>query len=137
MWYDQQKICFECTGCGACCKRHGEVYVTDKELAEIINYMDTHHITNPLTHIRQEHEGLWAIPIPEQGACPLLGKDDRCTVHEVKPWQCRAYPFWPEVMQSKDSWTEEGLFCEGINRGKEHPSSEIEAQMKDDPFMDD
>ena len=138
MWYDNRAICFACTGCGACCKREdGEVYLTQQELGAIERFLTAHGRAFPVTHINQESEGLWSIPIPTGGACPFLDEANRCSIQEVKPWQCSAYPFWPEVMSSEEAWEEEARFCEGMNRGERHSTQQIEATMKDDPFLDE
>ena len=136
-WYDRpdRALCFECTGCGACCQREGEVYVTDEELDAIARFARREGLKLELTHVKLEHAGLWSIPIPAGGACPLLDQEGRCSVHEVKPWQCRAYPFWPEIMQGEASWREEGEFCEGIGRGASHAPSLIDHLMGQDPFL--
>jgi Fe-S-cluster containining protein len=51
--------------------------------------------------------------------CPLLtesGKDERyCRVHEVKPVQCAAFPFWPELLDSASEWAEAKAYCPGID----------------------
>lgn len=36
-------------------------------------------------------------------------------MYEVRPTQCRTYPFWPQFMVSKSEWDAEQTRCEGIN----------------------
>lgn len=68
----------------------------------------------------------YEIDVPEGSACPLLTKDGRCSVHDIKPRQCRTYPFWPELLESKEAWDSEELYCEGINRpGRNYDLDEI------------
>jgi len=51
------------------------------------------------------------------GACVFL-KDGLCQVHEVKPTQCRSWPFWEENLESPQSWANEVAdFCPGEGRG--------------------
>ena len=61
----------------------------------------------------------------KDGRCIFLGKDNGCKVYEARPVQCRTYPFWPEVVNSRTSWTREAKRCEGIERGKRVPLSRI------------
>ena len=55
-----------------------------------------------------------------------------CKVHEVKPLQCRTWPFWSSVIESKDTWIEASRgpeLCPGIgiedSEGK-HTYTEVE-----------
>lgn len=74
---------------------------------------------------RRDHEGTFVIDVRPGGGCTFLD-GNKCTVHEVKPIQCRTYPFWPEVLESKAAWAAESLECEGIARGGVVvPASEI------------
>ena len=44
----------------------------------------------------------------KDGSCIFLGDDGKmCTIYEARPVQCRTYPFWPNIMQSKEKWDEE------------------------------
>lgn len=137
MWYKKRPICFTCTGCGACCKREeGEVYITQKELKAIERYLKKQERPFPAMYMKKESDEIWSIEIGPQGACPFLDSENRCSIQPVKPWQCSAYPFWPEVMQSEFAWEEEARFCEGMNQGEVHSAEEIEEEMKGDPFLE-
>lgn len=48
-------------------------------------------------------------PVPGEGgdACIFLGEDNRCTIYEARPLQCRTYPYWPRMMMSRDEWLAE------------------------------
>ena len=54
----------------------------------------------------------------------------RCAVYQVRPSQCRNWPFWPQNLTDADSWTRAGLRCRGINRGQVHTQDEIERIRK-------
>ena len=51
-------------------------------------------------------------------------------VYPVRPLQCRTYPFWPEVLASRQAWQREARRCEGINRGRAVPAGRIRRQLK-------
>ncbi len=59
-------------------------------------------------------EGTLRIDVEDGDACPLLGDDERCSVHDIKPLQCASYPFWSEVVASRWTWRREAFACEGI-----------------------
>jgi Fe-S-cluster containining protein len=45
--------------------------------------------------------------------CRFLGKDSLCTVHEVKPLLCKAYP-WKSIFESAEKKIEFYTRCEGL-----------------------
>lgn len=138
MWYDQSEgLCFECTGCGACCRRPGEVYLTHEEVDALSAFLKLSVDHFEQTYLKLEPEGLWSIHIEPGKPCPFLDEQERCTVQPVKPWQCRAYPFWPEVVETAQSWEEEAACCEGIGRGKRHSPEDVAEIMSEDPFLQD
>lgn len=63
--------------------------------------------------------------------CIFLAEDGkRCTIYEVRPVQCRTYPYWTHLISSKERWVGEAVVpvdvpgkhwspeeggCEGIN----------------------
>jgi len=55
--------------------------------------------------------------VPRRAQCPFLVKGG-CGIHKVKPLQCRAFPFWPELISSKRNWQQAAKFCPGIERGE-------------------
>jgi Fe-S-cluster containining protein len=40
-----------------------------------------------------------------------------CSVYDVRPLQCRTWPFWDGLLSSKKAWDEAGKRCHGINQG--------------------
>ena len=52
-----------------------------------------------------------------------------CEVYEVRPVQCRTFPFWPEVLESEDSWLEYSAECPGMDRGKRYTLAQIERSL--------
>ena len=45
---------------------------------------------------------------------------DGCAVYEARPFQCRSYPFWRELLASKKAWREAARSCPGIGRDAGH-----------------
>jgi uncharacterized protein len=54
---------------------------------------------------------------PLGSQCHFL-KDGGCSVHPVKPVQCRLYPFWPELVENRAKWEGERAVCPGIGKGE-------------------
>ena len=45
--------------------------------------------------------------------CVFL-KDKRCSIYDVRPTQCRTFPFWPSLMRNREEWEKAAKNCEGI-----------------------
>lgn len=53
-------------------------------------------------------------------SCVFL-KDNRCSIHPVRPKQCQTFPWWPQNLQSPHSWKKAASACEGID----HPDAPL------------
>ena len=83
-------IRFSCQkGCTRCCDVQGYVYRT-----------------RHLLRLRK----------PRSKQCHFLNASG-CSIHPVKPVQCRLFPFWPELLESRKAWEETGRRCPGIGTG--------------------
>ena len=51
---------------------------------------------------------------PTDQHCVFL-KDNKCSVYEVRPSQCRTYPFWPQHILGRAEWEAEAVRCEGMS----------------------
>lgn len=47
-------------------------------------------------------------------------ENDSCLIYDVRPYQCRMFPFWPENLQDVESWQAVKEICQGIGRGRFH-----------------
>jgi Fe-S-cluster containining protein len=62
--------------------------------------------------------GKWSLiekSFGEDFHCVFLENGKLCSIYEVRPIQCRTYPYWPSVMESQKTWNEEKQLCEGID----------------------
>jgi Fe-S-cluster containining protein len=112
-WY-KQGLRFECTGCGGCCTgAPGYVWVTEEEIEAIANHLNLSVDYFSKKYVRVA-EGKYSLKetLPNND-CVFL-QDKRCTVYEVRPVQCRTFPFWTHLLKSKKEWEEAAKSCEGI-----------------------
>jgi Fe-S-cluster containining protein len=100
----------------------GEVYLTEQDLERIAAHLQLTHADFEEKYVHRTKRTL-RLRKPPQGQC-LFHRDNRCSIHVVKPVQCRVFPYWPEIIESGDTWTEAGRTCPGINKG---PLVQIEA----------
>jgi len=64
--------------------------------------------------------------------CIFWDDDQGCTVYEVRPDQCRTFPFWEELVESPEAWAEESAKCPGMDSGRRYTQAEIEGTLRGD-----
>ncbi len=130
-YYQRASLRFECTGCGECCSGGPDYYVflTEREAEAIRRHLGLTAAWFKRRYLRRTPEGDRVINNQGGGRCVFLTRDNRCTVYAVRPLQCRTYPFWPEVVESRAQWRVEARRCEGIDRGQVIPLARIRALL--------
>jgi Fe-S-cluster containining protein len=115
-WYNQG-LNFKCTGCGKCCTgSSGYVWVSQEEIASIALYLKLDINEFVKKYIRVIN-GRFSLKEKINGPdfdCIFL-KEKQCQVYEVRPVQCKSFPWWKENLISKESWNEASKECEGIS----------------------
>jgi Fe-S-cluster containining protein len=53
---------------------------------------------------------------PPERQCHFL-LENGCSIHPAKPTQCRAFPFWPELVENRAAWKDTAKYCPGIGAG--------------------
>jgi Fe-S-cluster containining protein len=54
--------------------------------------------------------------VPRGAQCSFL-KNGGCSIHPAKPTQCRIFPFWPELVESRREWRKTAQYCPGMGQG--------------------
>lgn len=113
-WY-HEGLRFECTGCGKCCTGSpGYVWVTEEEINSISAYLKLPADKFKRMYVRTKDN---RYALTEKKAphydCIFL-QDRKCRIYPVRPKQCWTFPFWKELLSSKESWLEAAKSCEGI-----------------------
>jgi Fe-S-cluster containining protein len=108
---------FECqSGCVVCCQQKGFVYLTEDDILRAAAFLGMSNTafekkfvyrTTNLRRLRTTHSD----------QCGFL-RADGCSIHSVKPAQCRIFPFWPELVDSKEEWRKTSEWCPGIGKGE-------------------
>ena len=151
------RVFFECTKCGACCRESTLlVTVTGHDLArlsnglgfgsrEVIKALDFYLTSGKkppaglrdIPSIRTEHGFAYiALKKMENGDCVFL-KDNLCMIHPIRPGVCMSFPF---VFKGDKAGTTWGLsakkeICPGLGVGSEvkgEDLSELAASVLDD-----
>ena len=123
-WFEDG-LAFECTRCGACCTgAPGFVWVTPEEIARLAEARGESVAKFSKAFVRRVGDRYSLIEKPG-GDCIFWDRRTGCTVYEARPVQCRTWPFWPENIESPDSWDGVARGCPGTNRGRVYTVEEI------------
>jgi Fe-S-cluster containining protein len=128
-WY-ADGLHFECTRCGKCCSGFpGFVWVNEEELRAIAEFRG---------ESREEVIGLYTRMVNGRRSLRDSLKDDcvfydhtvGCTIYEVRPRQCRTWPFWESNLLSPEHWEKAQTLCPGASHGELIPAEEITRRLK-------
>ncbi|NDD57942.1 MAG: YkgJ family cysteine cluster protein [Chlamydiae bacterium] len=119
-WY-KDGLNFKCTQCGACCTGSpGYVWISDDEIIEMSQFLNLSVESFVRKFTRSIYGRRALLEHPKTYDCVFL-ENNTCTLYNTRPKQCRTYPWWPELVASKEAWLEESGRCEGIN----HPDADL------------
>jgi uncharacterized protein len=122
---------FECTACGKCCANHGEfsyVYSSREEREALARHFGLSRAAFEARYCDDVEGGLSFKS--REDACIFL-KAGKCSVYELRPAQCRTFPFWPELLVDEDTWQRDvASFCPGVGQGPLHGVDEIRATAR-------
>ena len=126
---------FSCTRCSSCCRHEsGFVYLSENDLSRLANEFGMDYTSFVETWCRwvpfaQDRERL---SLKEKSNFDCIFWNDSegdttcCTVYNVRPLQCRTFPFWDYILCSPKAWEAAGADCPGINSGETHSREKIE-----------
>ena len=122
---------FKCTGCGQCCTGSpGYVYLSEPDIEAL-----SAHLSISIEEFQKKYTRLvdnsYALLEDSQNYDCVFLKDNKCSVYEARPVQCRTFPWWLNHLRDVADWKEAGKRCEGINHPDAPlvPSLHIEQQV--------
>ena len=128
-----QALRFECQpGCTECCTQRGFVYLTEDDLVRMAEFLAMTPAVFERRYVYRTRNRL-RLRVPRDSQCSFL-RGEGCSIHPVKPTQCRIFPFWPELVESRREWNKTARYCPGMGKG---PLVQIESargqarQMRD------
>ncbi len=151
VWY-KQGLKFTCTCCGNCCTGGpGYVWITDEEVRRLAVHLNLtpeaaveqycRRINGKLSlNERRTSGGMYECVFLREIKPPRESRKGEtivqakrvCGIYEVRPLQCRTWPFWPENLENKADLEIETRKCPGMNTGTHYTVSQIEA-LRDSP----
>jgi uncharacterized protein len=145
-WY-ADGLAFQCTQCGNCCTGGpGYVWMSDTEVQRFADHLKMDKLAflkkycriiggrvslKERKNLRNEYDCIFLkeLQINEQGR---IRTQRICTAYDMRPTQCRTWPFWDGVLSSPESWKKAARGCPGMNQGKTYTLDEIEARRTAD-----
>ncbi len=110
---------FQCLECGACCKGFGGTYVSESDVKKISKYIDI----IPEIFIQKYCAISGSKYVLIQGKddnCIFYSKKKQCTIHPVKPYMCKAWPFIKTIISNPENWNAMAGSCHGMTKDIEH-----------------
>ena len=140
-WY-RAGLRFQCQRCGRCCSgKPGDVLMSESEaraMADALHLEFADFCQRYLADGAGRFFKLREVKSPFGSDCIMLERDSRqprlcrCKVHQVRPTQCRTWPFWEENLESQLSWKKAKRRCPGLDKGELVELKQIEAQSRQD-----
>lgn len=128
-WY-RDGLAFTCTRCGDCCTgAPGYVWVGDAEVRRIAEFLNMSPEAFAHSHVRQVGTRRSLIEKPN-GECVFWSRESGCTIYEVRPPQCRTWPFWADNIATPEAWERTCAICPGSGQGAMFSLEEIEAAVR-------
>jgi uncharacterized protein len=134
LWYSEG-LQFECLQCGRCCAgpEQGYIWLSRHEMRLIADYLKISIKELKRNYLRRIGFRLTIVEEPHTRDCVFLRQTSQgrgCAIYEVRPAQCRSWPFWPNNLASSETWNWTAQKCPGINKGPLHSLEEIETRKK-------
>jgi Fe-S-cluster containining protein len=112
-----QALRFACQpGCTECCTQRGFVYLTEGDLTRAAEFLGMTPGDFERRYVYRTKKRL-RLRVPREAQCYFL-RGDGCSIHPAKPTQCRIFPFWPELVESRREWNKTARYCPGMGKGQ-------------------
>src|SRR5437764_467983 len=107
-WY-AEGLKFKCTGCGKCCTgAPGYVWINETEMQEMADFLQISLKEFMKKYVRRVGLRYSLVESRKTFDCVFL-KEKKCQVYGARPQQCRTYPWWPQILNSQQSWENTAL----------------------------
>ncbi len=134
---------FECTRCTRCCRfEPGYVFLSKRDIKRISEELNLKISDFIDTYCRRVWiDGGVKISLKEKSNYDcIFWENGGCRIYNVRPLQCRSFPFWSNFLVSIDTWNSLEKNCPGVNRGRLHSKEIIEywlnREAKESYFID-
>ncbi|MFA5928705.1 MAG: YkgJ family cysteine cluster protein [Candidatus Margulisiibacteriota bacterium] len=110
----RSEIEFSCTACGACCDRDGWVFLTLTDVQKLQEHFKLSPEEFKAQYLSKYGRYTILKEHPKGGCWFAHTAEGKCPIYEVRPEQCRTYPYWPDHYHDPDWFKGESKECPGI-----------------------
>jgi len=124
---------FSCKRCSSCCRHEsGFVYLSENDIIKLLSALKTDRKVFIASYCRwvYSYEGDEVLSLKEKFNKDCILWDNGCTVYDSRPLQCVTFPFWENIVASKESWETAASGCPGMNSGELHTESAVKEKVK-------
>jgi len=93
--HDEVFECTDCLECANCCTTTGPLF-TDKDIARIAKHLRIKPSEFVAKYLRIDEERDYVL---QSVPCVFLGKDNYCTIYDVRPKACKEFPHTDRIKQ--------------------------------------
>lgn len=103
--------------CGKCCDEPGGiVYLSADDATRLADHAGLDVPAWLERDTRTTFDGRYVLKSREEdGICIHLNDQKQCNIYEVRPQQCRAFPWWAENLATPSAWENVKRTCPGID----------------------
>jgi len=128
-WYSKG-LFFRCARCGGCCRGEpGYVWLGNEEIDPIARALNISR-KEFLAEFTFKSWNKISLKEMTNGDCIFWVDGQGCRIYDVRPEQCKAWPFWEMNLRTPEAWAKIAERCPGCNQGKLYVKDEIEAIMQ-------
>ena len=126
---------FACQQCGKCCSgpQEGVTWVSRPEIKMLAERLGLSTLQLRKKYLKRFGFRFSIRENPESMDCIFLTRINNfkgCAIYDIRPMQCRNWPFWPANLNSPDGWNIAAKKCPGINKGRFYTFEKIEKIKK-------
>lgn len=136
-WWEKEPLRFECRKCGKCCGgAPGFIWITAEEKERAARHLGITVGELSKKYLNRINGRSTIKELPNYDCIFLDGESGLCKIYEVRPAQCRQFPFWPSLLKDKGAWDSYAEFCKGMNRGQAHSPEKIRRKLAENVWED-
>lgn len=118
---------FHCRMCGHCCEGEGGIVLGPRDTERLCQGLKLNRDVF-LKHYAVYRNGKQQVRTGTDGNCVFFQSGKGCSVHDLKPDVCRAWPFFRGNMADAESLYLAKTFCPGIREDASHAEFVAEGQ---------
>ena len=123
-WF-QDGLRFTCKRCGRCCTGEpGFVWLTSGDVRRMAERLGL-KVGQFRKRNTRKVSGRTSLEERDNGDCVLLDPEGQCTVYDIRPIQCRTWPFWGSNVRTPADWKATCEACPGAGQGRLYTCEQI------------